>query len=260
MTTVPRQIIDKNGKRTTVYVSDEVQRKTIRHKNGTVSSAAVERELIVDGWEVAPEGVTGYGCPFCGVFYTEEQRDAQQASKSMKCFECKEAFTPENANIGVTPDGLRFFDDNVVREEAWYHATVIDDWHNRVITGINEDGRKDPSLSAMVHLGTLQAALDRIKFVSEFQTEGKDQEWVIHKIQLDPKIPIHATVIEDDNAEPNLVYLAQEDDWYEGGGATRYVNRYENEGSVSLTVNPNKLTVVESFSRGKDGLFAGLND
>jgi predicted RNA-binding Zn-ribbon protein involved in translation (DUF1610 family) len=245
MALIPKQIVDKNGKLTTVHVSDAIKTKETRHKNGTVSISVIPREETIGGWEIAPEGHTGYGCPFCGTFYTEEQRDAHQDSRSGECIECGNKFESGDALIGVTQEALPFFDDQNVRDSDWYHATVIDDWHGEVIRGIGDGS--DEGESAMVHLGTLQAALDRMKFVNDFQNSGQVLHWRVHKIRLEPNIPIHSVVIDDDHAEPKTVYQADDRDDYDGDGATRYVNRYESEGTISLTVNPNALDVIETF-------------
>lgn len=258
---IPRPIVDKNGKHTITYVKPGLNTAEYGF-NGNMQTFIEEREPVVDGWDIAGEGETGYGCPFCGVFYTVEQRNWQQHDNYQPCYECGETFDSETANIGVTQESLKFFDDDVVRETEWYHATIKGNWLDGAKRGKNpKPEQEDERYSVLVHLGSLEAAMDRIFFVNE-EVGGKDStlEWTIHKVKLNPDIPIHAAVIDDDSFEPENIYQASKNPDYNSEGVTRYVNRFEHEGAISLAVNPNRITVTETFTMKSDGSFDGLEE
>jgi predicted RNA-binding Zn-ribbon protein involved in translation (DUF1610 family) len=264
MSLIPKQVIDKNGKHTTVYVKSGMNIEEHVRGDGTITQMLEIREEIIGGWEIAPEGYTGYGCPFCGTFYTAAQRDFQQSNNYQPCYECGEDFDCESSLIGVTQEAVKFFDDDTVRETEWYHATIRENWHEGAVQGRNVNDEFDERFSTIVHLGTLEAAMTRIQFFSLHNSKSglpTNFQWIIHKVKLDSDVPIHAAVMDDDVIdEPKFVFQAQRSQNYESNGATRYVNRFESEGSISLAVNANKMTVTDTYKMNPDGTFDGIDD
>jgi hypothetical protein len=253
MARIPRQIVDKNGKLTTVHINPDKDNPISPRSFPAPIAAMHENEKWgkYTMWQIAPESKTGYGCPECGVFFSEEERIHHESRENNgECYSCGTFFMNTDSDVAVLPSAIKFFDKDTVRQEKWYHATASNDWHERVKEG-REDGN-DNDTPAIVHLGTLDAALARAKWMTEFEMPSEKLTWTIHEVVLDPDLPIADEVISDDDFEPRNVAAARINPRYEAEGATRYVNRYEEVGSISLAINAAKLTVIDSFGITKD--------
>jgi hypothetical protein len=244
MSLIPRQIVDKNGKMTTVHINPD-KNNPISERSFPAPIIAMREEVRVGEdtkWQVAPEGKTAYGCYHCGTFYTAEERiEHEKPENHGDCFVCGEYFMNTDAEVAVLPSSIQYFDKDTVRSSLWYHATATSDWHNNVNTGEDET-------TAIVHLGTLESAIARAKWINEFEEPGEEHEWTIHVVSLEPNIPIADEVIADDDFEPLNVAKARTNPRYEADGATRYVNRYEETGSISLAINAEKIKVIGALS------------
>lgn len=232
---VPKTVIDKNGKRTTVYVNTERKYETHRYE-GVLYTESVQHEPTVGGWEIASEGRSGFACPICRYEYSEAEENYRVTNVGWDCIECGEEFEGEMALVSVRADAVKFFDDDVVRETEWYHATTRENWHESIARGGDN--------SRLAHLGTKEAALQRIWYASSRDKSIQAKKWRIYRVTLKPDVPIHANVMGDDLfGEPSTVAEARQDKDYEADGVTRYVNTFEQVGSVSLVANPEQFIV-----------------
>lgn len=132
----------------------------------------------------------------------------------------------------VATSALQFFDEGNVRAAVWYHATNRENWFAEVTA-------QDGTLKPLVHLGTKEAAEDRMRQRSR-RVGG---QWRLYAVSLDPNAAMHPHVNIDENGHaPYFVGDEQVADGYDS--ITRYVNECESEGSISLLVNPAVMTLV----------------
>lgn len=111
---------------------------------------------------------------------------------------------------------------------VWYHATRVANWDKKIKTA-----------GVPVHLGNRKTAMDRGN--DEYHS-GTTRKYTLYKIILNPFASISDVVC------PDLV-----NDWSEdmesfnaivGEDFVRYVNAYENPGSVSIFGDPSKFIIV----------------
>lgn len=120
-----------------------------------------------------------------------------------------------------------------VKTRFWYHSTRVQYWNEKI---------KDAGVP--VHLGNLTTAIDRAndEFAQGNFYPGHKWTYTIYKIMLNPFASISDVVCHD------LV-----NDWSEdmtsfkevvGKDFVRYINTFENPGSVSIFGDPRKFIVV----------------
>jgi len=76
---------------------------------------------------------------------------------------------------------------------------------------------------------------------------NKNLEMVLYEVKLNPDIPISAAMHVDNNEDqPRDIWEMGDTEGMTGEGANRYINRYENVGSVSLMVNNSAFEIINS--------------
>ena len=122
------------------------------------------------------------------------------------------------------------YDDKAVMETSWYHITTSDNWHEQVLTS-----------NVFVHLGTKQAALDRLIVLKQYDwLDGSNYK--IYEIGFNNKVNVSENIFSDDNQWP--VDLSEgKNNACSAHKVNRYVNEWEAPGSVSLIVSPKLFTV-----------------
>lgn len=207
--------------------------------------------MILTNLRVVEEGHTGLICPTCDSAMTEAAWEKQitKAGYRMTCSACGvstvrwmgqlQNYTPDNAEIGVTAESEKFLDVETARTSTWFHATARENWFE----GINsKDG-------LLVHIGMKSTAEARISQL--LHREGGD--YYLWEIRLKETAQVNSDILDDKNEWPELVgdhfnddYAGYSDD-YE---ATRYVNRWETPGALSLLIQAGALEVV-GMTEGK---------
>lgn len=176
-----------------------------------------------------------YACPRCESLLTATQvKKIDEWLGSQTCRSCgKKELDLYTVKVLVLPSCERFFIDEAVFKTQWHHSTHLKNWHTAVLTSPDKP---------TVHLGTHAAAEARAR-------DNKDRPiWEI-RYRFVVKINKDATI--DPEVHEDM------DEWYESWelypyDITRYVNRFETPGSVSLLANPNVLTVVRAFERERE--------
>jgi hypothetical protein len=112
----------------------------------------------------------------------------------------------------------------------WYHATAVENWENEV-----------KKAHVPVHIGNSETAHQRA--ADTLQTGAT---YYLYKMVLNPFASISETICPDlgsgwSETVKSFSKIAKAD-------FVRYVNNYENSGSVSLYGNPNKFIVVSKTS------------
>jgi hypothetical protein len=282
----PTQIVDKNGKHTTVYRSsvDEsagsksriatITPKQSKKPEGTIAPVITDLGETVptplpynpnkselydpvvfqhyDGDNpipLAPIGYTGAKCPKCFCYLTKEELRTGQQGSSITCPNCNAQNSDRDYGdffVALASDAIPLLNSENVRQGSWFHATTRKDWVNEVA---NADDQP------ILHFGSLDAAIARAKAVAE---EAETPEFIIHELRIKPGVEITPAVLVDaDNLAPNFVSDFPDYDDAEGDsdsysdtfsatGIGRYVNGFEDHGSISLASVLSNFDVVAS--------------
>jgi len=263
---VPKSVIDKNGKRTTVYVKSETQP---RYRPVSISSKAsstpaipepAARSHVLPGerklpgvkvdvgdysHEIAPAGFSGAKCWKCGSFFSLEEMD-RYFDKMLHCQWCGNEQIYGVAQVGIRDDCLKFINPDEVRSATWYHITTRANWDEDIL-------EEDVYIQPFVHLGTLAAARERMKFlVTDLEKSGLPiPTFYCFEVEIFPDTEISDDLVPDDNeVAPQCAKDLDEPfalNGYARFGVTRYVNEYESHGSISLTAHPCAFRVVDSY-------------
>lgn len=112
----------------------------------------------------------------------------------------------------------------------WYHSTTNKDWAEAI-----------QNTDIPVHLGTEQAAFERA--IEKVSSTG-EEKYYLFKVKLKPFARIANNICPDlyDSWSETLEELKENT---KGRDFVRYVNSYEDSGSVSLYGNPQMFDVVE---------------
>jgi predicted Zn-ribbon and HTH transcriptional regulator len=244
-------------------IKEESARKELKNLSTTMT-------LHGKKYTIAPEGKSGTFCKECGYHLTEEESSDATLSfnrgNESACPNCDHRVPTYNGTadsgmagygLSLLPESVKYADENYVRQTKWYHATIRENWHEGVLANEEEKWkvsriRKGQDDAMLVHLGTLDAAKRRMADINEQNSfrKGK-QEWFIHEVTLDADCEVSTTITPDEDSKaPEYAYQCVErnDDVYSAKGATRYVNMYENPGSISLLANPKAFKVTKTIN------------
>lgn len=115
-----------------------------------------------------------------------------------------------------------------VKSRFWYHSTSIPDWDEKIKTS-----------GVPVHLGNETTAHE---VCANHHYDGGPKEYYLYKVMLNPFASISNVVCHDmaNDWSENMDQFESRAD----GDLVRYVNTYENAGTVSLIGNPKKFIIV----------------
>lgn len=197
------------------------------------SIAGVPLVLIIDDTRSA------YMCPECRnqVSYDKEIDLISDTSTTCSNDTCRAYFRPQEALLGVKESSLWLFDSSKFSTHELYHITTREDW--------TEGLKSEPNL--FVHLGSLEATRYRAQ---DLDNESKHMNNVFYRYTIKLKRSLRfnpAHILKDDNnwethhSSKNTVLRGRE---------AVYLNRWEDPGSLSVAVTPDRFDVVkmEQFS------------
>jgi predicted RNA-binding Zn-ribbon protein involved in translation (DUF1610 family) len=168
-------------------------------------------------------------CPKCGVFYRDY--DANFVNMGMACTGCGANNDVPDLIVGVNPKDVELLtDDAAVRQRTWYHVSTREDWMGEIAAA---------DITPVVHLGTRESAEERIEQIGYNNLR-------IYQIRLHDDIPISPVIEIDDTGNQPHTIDQLESNPNMVNGANRYINSFEDCGSVSLMVNPTMFTVIDS--------------
>jgi len=169
-------------------------------------------------------------CPDCGKPLGGENSglaaiSMQSASNAVWCNHC-EAYYDSMDEPGLEPNIDSPTYGAVVAENVskitWYHTTNKENWADEILY------KNGPEF---VHIGGEAAAADRA--ASSMYGEGFDH--YIYVIEVDKEVSVDPIIFEDDGVD----FVPEE-----GHEAVRYLNRYEDTGSISLAIQPERIKIV----------------
>lgn len=184
-----------------------------------------------DAWEISPEGYTGANCK-CGAYLTRTQTE-ELCYTSITCQICKTLINnmSELATPSISNDSRQFLNDEGVRNASWFHVTKDPEWASNV---------SESSNLPVIHVGTKNAAQDRLSTIRD--DLRYDDKVYMYEVKLKPETELLAEVNGDGNDfQPQF---AHERHVTEQNKAVRYVNAWEDPGSISLLIEGNMFNVV----------------
>jgi hypothetical protein len=170
---------------------------------------------------------SNFACLQCGNLF----QSGIKMNYNPQCQACGAISSRDDIEVVLKPESLPMLqDDKNVLEASWYHISIRKDW----VTDLNSEEDKP-----VVHLGSKEAAMERMSDIGE-------DEMYLYEVKLNPGIPV-AKHLEDDlnDYQPELVSQMEKSTVMEAEGANRYINRYEDAGSVSLMVSPDSFAVTK---------------
>lgn len=190
------------------------------------------------GWNVAVDGTSGWFCKGCGHALSWDETLTVGRTVN-NCSICNTVWTPEKMGVKILEKDIRFFDNQNVYETLWFHASKKENWLEEVLNTFDVP---------VVHLGSYDAAIARVEdykhSASVVGNEDVSVDWFIHEVRILPSAYIYRRIIEDvDKVFPRTVEELLNE---KGADIVRYVNAWENQGSVSLIANPNVLKLFKT--------------
>ena len=189
-----------------------------------------------NAWEISPEGYTGANCK-CGAYLTREQTETLTYS-SINCKICATRINgfDDLGPTNISHDSKRFLEDKTVLTSSWYHITTDPEWASNVSETQN---------LPVIHVGTKNAAEDRLTMISD--DLPYDAKVYMYEVRLKPETEFIPEVQGDGN--DYQAKLASDRHTSEQGKAVRYVNSWEDAGSISLQIEGNMFDVVARKER-----------
>jgi hypothetical protein len=185
---------------------------------------------------VQTPGSSGKRCTKCKTYLSQELADevAEAVNLNLYCPECGAEIDMLDSRPPVLTDVTReeahlLLDDDAVRETRWFHGTFSDDWAEEV-----------EKAGIYIHAGSFRAAEDRLWYFSGTMQSGPAY---IYELRIKPETAINSNIAFDDNQFPenpktrNKAKITPDT-------VTRYVNTWENSGSVSLISTVTNFEVV----------------
>lgn len=193
--------------------------------------------------EESLNGDSAFMCVVCGSRFkrTQEESILMQENGCLRgeelLCECDTKPMLKMLDVSVQHDSIPLLDKTVAKTASWFHATIVDDWHEKVSTGFEMYDGEIP----YVHVGNLSAAMDMANH--RYFEQEKFATVDLYEITLMEDAVLSDTVCDDGNFWYNHITERTREDL--GGDAIRYVNKWESIGSISLLVDPRKIKVTK---------------
>lgn len=186
-------------------------------------------------------GFSALRCDTCGHHLTkkEERLLIQEYILSDDTSSCGHDIYADDVIVSVLPEYQHLMNLRTARntDTVWYHTSANENWPTP-IQGLGWGRVTDGEFVA--HVGTLQAALDRCSY-----SERTFQPTFLYHLKLSAKARWSPKILLDENYWPTSVpELKRAPEFF--GDVTRYVNRYEDPGSISLLVRTGIIEVVKT--------------
>jgi hypothetical protein len=272
---IPTIITDVNGVTKVVHrsprkMSAAAQRSGLRVQNVAImprssdiaSEMMTVRDISGREWDVAPDQYTGARCYRCRSWLPDTLDF--HALEEYRCDECGTLrFAGEPS--GIRLDAVRFFDENEVRAADWFHVSTKPDWFESI-------NAYDSADKPFVHVGSHTASVSRLLTLVAVKKD-ESVPLFMYRLRVKPDVPIAPSVYNDDDADApatireahaRIAAMEQAPDEmhtiYAVDGINRYVNRFEDPGSVSLMLTGDMFEMLEvvptsyaDFAHWKEG-------
>lgn len=198
-------------------------------------------------------------CRFINCLSAEDYAGSPESM--MTCIKCGDDFNFGPAVIALTDSEDPALDDTSLPKLAWYHTTTEPEWPGSmkpladdVLQHLRERARwseeqieryRVPRENQAIHLGTYEAAVDSL--LRRMRNQGnQDSVFYLHRVRLRPD-----AVIEPGWRDENCSIAAKItvfDLATDGVDGIRYLNAYEDIGSLSLAVVREAIESTQSVA------------
>jgi hypothetical protein len=162
---------------------------------------------------------------YCYTCFGPMTDDSTESGFSANCANCNEE-VEEASDAGplLKRSEVMFFSDDETKRASWYHSSDSPDWEERIADGT----------ITSVHAGSLNAAEDRVTGLGR----KNDTTWV-YELRIKPEASVDPNIFNDDPVNESA-WKKQEDK----SDVVRYMNLYEDSGSISVLLNSSQVEVV----------------
>lgn len=150
--------------------------------------------------------------------------------KMHSCSQCL-IRTQYGAVVNVEPSSHALLNKDIVLKYVWFHATTTPNWLDTVQQATNHP---------YVYVGSFISAMERAH-IRYWQDSYLHSTITLHQLVLKPQTRVVDEIAVDSG------YWYPQDVEALGGDAIRYINAYENAGSISLFINPAMLEIRSSL-------------
>lgn len=204
---------------------------------------------------IACLGESALYCPLCDNHLPEHYDDALLLRGIAACPSCDTVQTLEEYRVAVRAADAHLLDIDTARSAIWYHATTSPTWHQDMLN--SADTECGDGTLAIAHLGTLKAAMERAYQVTNFESNNSAQWW-IYQVVLTDEAEMAEQIKGDENEDAPCTVGECETAGY-SPSITRYINRYESVGSISLIANPAHIKVIATAVMKRDDVATRRN-
>lgn len=174
-------------------------------------------------------GDPAYSPYYCSTCYTRLPKSDLYTAATWRidCPGCGESIEDMFVGIALKVEDEPLLEKSEVHNRFWYHYTSRDDWEDQLNDGT----------SRLIHLGNQTAAIERER---ELRGQGENQR--VFKIRVKPSAPVLTKIYDEDPQEIDEFKKAENVD---EPALIRYLNHYEDPGSISLLADAKTLEIVE---------------
>lgn len=189
-------------------------------------------------WGVAAEkDDSGASCLECHKVITRKSIITTWDGRRLVCPHCNESTIANAGEVSLIPQALENFDPEVTKKTVWYHATTDADWHNTISA--------DESNPPVVHAGTKLAAWMRAKTL---HADEPGKKFYLYEVHVNHEAEVSSVMYDDEDEygfdTPFHPKTTNDTDYgvFETTKVMRYVNWWEESGSVSIMANSSLFT------------------
>lgn len=184
-------------------------------------------------------GLSALYCCKCGNHFSITEQERLLNNYGVDCSKCDHREDEMEAGVTIHPDYFDFLKKDNLRanDRVWYHATTRENWYDS-LESYAFTTERDP----LVHIGSKATALDRARQMAKI---WRGEGW-LHTVKILPYAEISNFVVEDMNYWPERAHEIGRGDFKKFTSVTRYLNRYEEPGSISLLVDYRVIRVVDT--------------
>jgi hypothetical protein len=185
---------------------------------------------------VAPIDTSPYSCKTCGTYASKAQEAAlgKDMHESFTCLGCGRELWLAAMALDLRGSEAKLLSEVAVRNARWYHISPREDW---------DEGTKVQQV--MTHLGSKEAALDRLRQV--MRAPIAPATYYLYEVALKLEAPVLPELVVDQLGSwpEQSNETGHGKHWYlQAGGVSRYMNQYEEPGTISLLADPESYEVV----------------
>lgn len=188
-------------------------------------------------WEVAPfKEDAGAVCETCNKYLTRKSLEETYDGDKSTCPHCNRQTYVGVGGPRLIKQALANLDSATTKRTVWYHTTSDPNWYESISK--EED-------APVVHAGTMFAAWMRAKVKSY---ESGSQSFYIYEVHLKDSSEVSDLLYNDEDDYENDTprhprKTSETGDGFETNKVMRYVNWWEEPGSVSIMANASLFTV-----------------